>query len=484
MVEKVTAVGVILGALEQYHYPCFELLQQFAPSADIRFEEPGDLTVTVTLVDDSLCLVAQGDGETIDEHYHTHGLPPTKDAFKGLLYTFLTEVFGRKLAWGTLTGIKPVKIAHEAMVEKRMTMEEGAQAMMRDYFVSSPKAHLAAGMAQKEMAIIYPQDPHLVSVYVGIPICPAKCSYCSFVSTIADKKGILAQTYLDNLVVEIEATKEILAQKGLVVDTLYIGGGTPSVLSVDQLVTLFKALEGSFIHPGLREFTFEAGRPETTTRAKLALIKSAGADRICLNPQTMNAETLKAIGRNHTPEDIIKTHGQIKKMGFESVNMDLIIGLGHEAPEAFLHSLDAVIALAPENLTVHSLALKKGSRLKESQGHHVEQLYNTAFYEAVDRRIAAAGYTPYYLYRQKYALGSGENVGYTKAGHPGIYNVLMMAEKQTILGIGAGSTGKIYEGATNRFEKVFTVKDVKTYNERRDEIIARKIAAYHTIVTE
>lgn len=463
---------------EALHYPCFELLQQFAPSARIVFDDQAPARLRITRDADSLHFEALLSGTRQQQDVPLNGKPLEKEAFKGFLYLFLTGVFGRTLDWGTLTGIKPVKLAHRLMAQQGLSAEAAARRLSQLYDVSPKKARLAAGMASRELPVVYPLDPKRVSVYLGIPLCPARCAYCSFVTTVADGAGETAAAYLENLLLEIDALGDLVRRRGLTVDTLYIGGGTPSILTPAQLERLFAALEGPFIHPKLREFTFEAGRPETTDRAKLALMKAAGAGRVCLNPQSMNDDTLKAVGRNHTAEDIRRVYGYIRETGFDCVNMDLILGLNREAPEAFLRSLDAVIAMAPENLTVHSLAIKKGSVLQAGGNHRVEQLYGPDFYEAVEERIARGGYLPYYLYRQKYTQGNGENTGYTRPGHAGIYNILMMAEKQTIIGIGAGSSGKVYEARADRFHKVFTAKDIKTYNDRIHEIIADKLLEY------
>lgn len=468
--------GLQPGLWEQ---PCLELIQQFDPAAEVVFNGEGSRDIDITYAGDILTFEGWDKaGRKHQKEYNLSGKPLEKDTFKGFLYLFLVAFFGRPMAWGSLSGVKPVKIAHQLIVKEGQDTQGAAKQMEKRYKVSPEKAMLAATLAQREMPIVYPLDPKRVSVYLGVPLCPAKCSYCSFVSTVADKKGRLAETYLSSLLLEIKAMARMVQEKELTIDTLYIGGGTPSILSKAQLEILLNALEGDFIHRDLREFTFEAGRPETTSREKLVLLKDYGVDRVCLNPQSMNAETLRAINRNHSPEDIRSTLEIIREVGFNSVNMDLIVGLAEESPQRVLDSLDAVIAMAPENLTVHSLAIKKGSAIKEAQGHQVTQLYDEDFYEEITQRTLAGGYHPYYLYRQKYTQGNGENIGYARTGYDGIYNILMMAERQTIIGIGAGSSGKVYHADTDRFGKIFTVKDIRTYNERIESIIERKIEAY------
>ena len=460
---------------------CYELTEAFAAGVDIVFNEPCEHTIDVSVSDDGIRMKAfEGGRLSLEKQYAVEA--PAKDMpskkFKRLIYRFLSQYFNQTLPWGCLTGIKPVKIAHQNLLDFGGNALEAADYMTVCYDVSQAKSKLAVELAEKEMDVVYPLDSRRVSVYVGVPICPAKCSYCSFVSTVMDKKGALAEMYLADLLKEIDAFKQFFCEKGLTVDTLYVGGGTPSVFSAGQINALLSALNGVFIHPALREFTFEAGRPETTTAEKLSLLQQYGVSRVCLNPQSMNDGTLAAIGRHHTAADIIDKYNLMRDIGFDNINMDLIVGLAGEAPEAVMRSLKEVIALEPENITVHSLAIKRGAKMRAENGHRYVQLYNDGFYDELERTLAAADYHPYYLYRQKYTQGNGEHIGYAKAGYDGIYNILMMAERQSIIGIGAGASGKCYHAAQNRFEKVFTVKDVRTYHERIDEIIERKIAAY------
>lgn len=454
-----------------------ELLLTYRPGADVAFDKTFQDGITITTQQNHMTITAEKGGKILCADNVTLA-DARSETFKQVFYEFLKKLYGRPLPWGSLTGIKPVKIVHDYMAKEGLPREQAESKITRVYGVSAEKAALAGGIAEREMPIVYPQDPKKVSVYVGVPICPAKCSYCSFVSTVADKKGKICSDYLNHLLREIARMADFITSEGLTVDTLYVGGGTPSVFSAEQIDTLLSALKGPFIHDALREFTYEAGRPDTTTPEKLAVLKDYGVDRICLNPQSMNDDTLKAIGRYHTAADVKRVYREIKKLNFDCVNMDLIVGLNHEAPADFLRSLDQVISLSPENLTVHSLAIKKGSRLKEKQGHHYHQLYDAAFYNEIAKRLSDADYLPYYMYRQKYAQGNGENIGYAKPGHAGIYNVLMMSEKQTIIGIGAGSSGKVYDAATDRFDKVFTVKDVRMYNMRGDAVINKKLADY------
>lgn len=466
----------------QFEYPCRELLQQFEPETHVVFNNPQVPNgIDVEVEDSSLHLSfygAQRDG--LSRNYVLKGTPLDKEGFKGVLYEFLCELYNRKLEWGTLTGIKPVKMAH-ARLRQGKTPETVMKDLKEAYCISDRKVQLITEIAEREIPLIYPLDASKVSVYIGVPICIAKCSYCSFISTVADKKGLLAEAYLKNLCREIQDTGAFLRAHHIVIDTLYIGGGTPSVFNETQLEILLSCIDEALDLSKLREYTFESGRPETTTKVKLQQMKAHGVDRVCLNPQSMNASTLKAVGRLYEPEAICRVMREIREVGFEAVNMDLILGLNHESQKDFLRSLEAVTAMAPENITVHSLSVKKGSAIKSATGRQVENLYPPAFYEAVESYLRQQGYHPYYLYRQKYTQGNGENVGYSLPGKEGIYNILMMAERQSIIGIGAGSSGKLFIPEEDRFERVFTVKDIRTYNERYEEIFEKKMKSYREI---
>ena len=424
------------------------------------------------------------DGKTLTRAFQVNNSddPLENSIYKGFLYDFLSEYFDRQLQWGTLTGIKPVKMVQK-YVKQGWSPTEINNRFRKYYRVSRDRTDLLMRIAKKQAdfipAVQACANSHLISLYVGIPLCPSKCDYCSFVSTIVDKKGENLQQYFDHLLVEIKKTGEILSASDLRIDTLYIGGGTPTVLSAIQLDALMSSLEESLDLSHLREYTLEAGRPETINRDKLKVAKDHGVERLCLNPQSMNPQTLQSVGRPWEAGLIEKQVALVKSFGFKTLNMDLIVGLGNETPDDFLRSLDAVIALAPENITIHNLSIKKGSRIKDQNGIVVKEGYGEGFYQAVKSRLSGEGFEPYYLYRLKYTRDNSENTGYAKPGHEGIYNILMMAECQSTIGIGAGATGNLYDPVTDNIRKVFTVKDVRTYNERFEEIVEKKLVTYN-----
>jgi len=467
--------------LEYYFH---ELYQAFDPGVKNILEGDSDGVLTQRCEGKNLVLTLLWEGsQPLERHFefNRNDDPLDKSIYKGFLYELLCEYFGKTLEWGTLTGIKPVKIVQNYLRDG-MSISSIEDKFKKYYRASSDRTQLLIDMAIRQTPFLNTENGFMekkhVSVYVGIPLCPAKCTYCSFISTIVDKNASNLELYFKNLLAEVHRIGETFSSHGISIDTLYIGGGTPTVLSAEQLEILMTAMEESFDLSKLREYTLEAGRPETITREKLKVAKKHQVDRICLNPQTMNLLTLESVGRYWEKGLIEKQASLIQSMGFETMNMDLIIGLADESPDDFLFSLDAVMALAPENITVHNLSIKKGSKMKHNNGIHVGQGYGEDFYQTVRKRLSDNGYAPYYLYRQKYTQGNSENIGYAKPGHEGIYNILMMAEKQSIIGIGAGSTGKLYDPVTDNIQRVITVKDIKTYNERFDQIIDKKVEAY------
>lgn len=467
--------------LEYYFH---ELYQAFDPGVKNILSGIADGVLSQKNVGNQVILtLAWEDGKTLNRAYQFNNSddPLENSIYKGFLYDFLSEYFDKQLEWGTLTGIRPVKMVQNYV--KHGWSPSKIRDRLREYYrVSSDRSDLLIRIAKKQADFIPDEREsradRLISLYVGIPLCPSKCDYCSFVSTIVDKKGENLQRYFDHLLVEVQKTGEILRTYDLRIDTLYIGGGTPTVLSASQLDALMSALEECFDLSHLREYTLEAGRPETINREKLEVAKAHGVERICLNPQSMNPQTLMSVGRPWEAGLIEKQVALIKSFGFKTLNMDLIVGLGNETPDDFVRSLEAVIELEPQNITIHNLSIKKGSRIKDQNGIVVKEGYGEEFYQAVKNRLSSEGFEPYYLYRLKYTRDNSENIGYAKPGHEGIYNILMMAECQSTIGIGAGATGNLYDPVTNNITKVFTVKDVKTYNERFEKIIEKKTQAY------
>ncbi len=404
----------------------------------------------------------------------------TKNQLKRLLYNALQEVTGKTLPWGTLSGIRPTKIPMKLLEEGKSNMEI-AQYMRDTYYCSNKKTALAITVANREKYILRDLDyENGYSLYIGIPFCPSICLYCSFSSSplkVWEKK---VEEYLDALCKELTASAEMLKDKKL--NTIYIGGGTPTTLEPEQLERLLTHIEKTFSFEHMLEFTVEAGRPDSITREKLEVMKKHPITRISVNPQTMNQVTLDIIGRRHTVEDTKNAFYLAREVGFDNINMDLIVGLPGEDENMVAHTLEEIEKMNPDSLTVHSLAVKRATRLHMFKDQYQEMSFenNQKIMDMVEEAARKLDMGPYYLYRQKNMKGNMENVGYAKVDKAGIYNILIMEEKQTILAAGAGASTKMVFEHGSRIERTENVKDVKQYLERIDEMIERKRTGIET----
>jgi len=383
---------------------------------------------------------------------------------------------GEKPAWGSLTGIRPAKIVTKLM-EAGATSDAARRTLERDYFVAPDRADLCVRCSLAAQRVKAETGVRDISLYVGIPFCPTRCAYCSFVSNSVEKSMHLVEPYLQALFREIDDAARRARDLGLTVRSVYFGGGTPTTLSAAQLAALLERLEEAFDLSRIREYTVEAGRPDTVDPEKLRVLKDHGVTRVSINPQTMRDEVLRTIGRSHLSGDILRAFEQARAAGFACINMDLIAGLPGDDPDGFCASLDKVLALGPENVTVHTLALKKGSRLRlEGRGDIPGEEQVAAMLDYSRARLPALGYEPYYLYRQKFMAGSFENVGWTKPGQACLYNIYIMEELHTILSLGAGGTTKLARPDLGRIERVFNPKYPKEYLERIENIMESKDA--------
>ena len=396
-----------------------------------------------------------------------------KDAFKGFLYKSLCAYTGKVLPWGNMTGIRPTKIAMSQLQEGK-SPEEILTYYQEKHYVSEEKARLSIEIAERErklLSTLHYEDGY--SLYIGIPFCPTTCLYCSFTSypIVMHKKRV--DKYIDCLIREMDYVRKVYQDK--VLDTIYIGGGTPTTLEADQLDRLIRALKERFDFRTVQEFTVEAGRADSITREKLEVLYKHGVDRISVNPQTMNQFTLNTIGRRHTVEQVIEAYHMAREIGFSNINMDLILGLPGEDVAEVTHTIEEVKKLNPDSLTVHSLAIKRASKLAQwIQTHDISCINNTDETMQIAMEGAKAlNMQPYYLYRQKNMSGNFENVGYAREGKYGIYNVLIMEELQTIVALGAGSITKRV-CPDGRIERCDNVKDVELYIDQIDEMIERK----------
>lgn len=396
-----------------------------------------------------------------------------KNQIKRFLYQELQRMTGETPDWGILTGVRPVKLAGE-LLRREGSAKRVRQILTQDYFLTQEKAQLLLDILACQERILKASPSEAVGLYIGIPFCPTRCVYCSFPSNQGNAESI--RKYLEALHHEISFAANKMKEKEWYPETIYIGGGTPTTLSAGQLDELLKHAATAFDLTRLKEFTVEAGRPDTITAEKLEVIKKYQVQRISINPQSMNLSTLQRIGRAHGPEDIAEAFRLARNAGIPMINADVIAGLPEENEADFAHTLEAVLDLAPENITVHTLALKRASRLKEidreyhyKQGKRVKAMLDTA-----KEMLFRAGYHPYYLYRQKQMTGNFENVGYAKGDTEGIYNIRIMEEAQTILALGAGGITKVFYPEENRLERVANVSNYQIYIERLDEMLQRK----------
>ena len=375
-------------------------------------------------------------------------------------------------AWGALSGVRPTKISTKHLLEGG-TARSAEKLLQQTYFVTPERSRLALDCSRstvKAASLLTPRD---VSLYIGIPFCPTRCSYCSFVSRTVGKHTELLEPYLQALKQELAHTGRLMANSGYHVRTVYIGGGTPTTLSSAQLTDLLTAVKESFDLSRCIEFTVEGGRPDTLDLEKLRAIRRCGADRMSINPQTMEDGVLRACARPHTASDVLQAYSQAVEAGFDAINMDLIAGLPGDSFEGFRRSLDTVAALNPANITVHTLALKKGADLFESRDGllHAREVSRMVAY--ANETLRGLGYKPYYLYRQKYMSGSFENVGWSRDGADCLYNIYMMEEVHTILSLGGGGMNKVNfpDGSLQRFHNP---KFPEQYIQQLDSILQQK----------
>ena len=391
-----------------------------------------------------------------------------------LLYKLLCDFTGLTQPWGILTGVRPVKLLRRLAEES--SEEQAVKKFENDFFVSNEKIALSRETEHNERKILELSKPESFSLYVGIPFCPSRCSYCSFVMASIERAEKLIEPYTKLLCEEIKRTAEIANKLGLRLETVYFGGGTPTTLSAEQLDTVLRTVNKSFDMSTCREFTVEAGRPDTIDIAKLFALKENKVDRISINPQTVNDEVLKTIGRKHTAQQFFDAFELARKCGFDNINTDLIAGLPTDTPESFKNSLDSIVRLNAECITVHTLCMKRASRLTtEGVTLDLQQARDAREMLAYTQNILGQNeYIPYYMYRQSRMVGNLENVGWSKKGFESLYNVYVMDETHTILACGSGGVTKLKRNNPDYLERIFNFKYPYEYIDRFDELIQRK----------
>ena len=434
------------------------------------FLSPDDFSAYTQEEFENISQAEKASGQTV---YFNDILSEDKNLIKREIYSFLSSETGKTPPWGILTGVRPVKLTGE--IFERTGIEKSVfHELLDTYLLSREKAELLINTYKYQQKVCGKAEPSSVGVYIGIPFCPTRCLYCSFTSNQVPDNEIAR--YLEALKKEIEYTGRRMRETGLWPESIYIGGGTPTTLTAGQLDRLLTAVEDNMDLSRTVEFTVEAGRPDTITLEKLKVIKKHGVQRISINPQSMKERTLELIGRSHSPDDIVKAFEKSASAGISAVNADVIAGLPEEEPEDFAETLKRILELDPENITVHTLAVKRASRLVEmDRDYHYRQSERVKkMLEISKEMLAGAGYMPYYLYRQKHMAGSFENVGYCKEGTPCIYNIRIMEERQTVLALGAGGISKMYYPDENRLERVPNVSNYEIYISRLDEMLDRK----------
>ena len=445
-------------AFKAYNYPkpelLYELIDQFIMPTQYKLFEDG----------------LDNDKEIIDLKSALMG--ESKDSIKREIFHKLSTSTGLRPEWGILTGIRPVKLCGELI--DAHGLDEARRVLKNEYLIDDSKIDMIVKMYNYQIASFGKAKENSVGMYIGIPFCPTRCLYCSFISSQAENEKL--EAYVDTLIEEIKAIGLRLDNSEFHIESLYIGGGTPTTLNENQLNRLLDAINKYLDIHSIKEYTIEAGRPDTINLEKLKIIKDHGCERISINPQSMKPETLVTIGRSHTPLEIEKAFELAHSLDFNSINADLIAGLPGEELSDFDASLEKIIGLGADNITIHSLAVKRASRLKDEDPvfHYKQSSITNSMTAKGFETLCNRGFEPYYLYRQKHMAGAGENIGYCKPEKAGLYNIRIMDEHQSILALGAGAISKRFYSEENRLERIPNVSNVGHYINRLDEMIERK----------
>ncbi len=464
-----------------FRYECENLCRLFFPYSPVRLEAPSENEEEPW----AIVRIEEREGEfryeaKVSDREKTVSKTVRKPELleyhlTNLLYSAFCELTGYTPSWGMLTGIHPVKLLRQYCEE--LGEAAGAEKFRTHCHVSLSKAQLALRTLRAQRPAVELLQENDFSLYVSIPFCPTRCAYCSFVSQSVEQAKKLMDPYFELLLLEIRETARVTKGLGLNLLSVYIGGGTPTTLSASQLSSLCGEIRAQFDFSRCREFTVEAGRPDTITKEKLSALKAAGVSRISINPQTLSDQVLQNIGRRHTAEDTIKAFELARKAGFHEINADLIVGLPGDSLSGFQRSLEGVLKLGAENITVHALALKRSARLVNEGGDlslHKKGEETKAMMDHSIERLTKEGYEPYYLYRQTRMAGNLENTGWAKPGKECLYNIYTMDESNTVIACGAGGVSKLKDPYSGRLERIFNFKYPYEYIDRNEEILKRK----------
>ena len=463
-----------------YHYEAENLCRVFFPfDKVVTLRDPAEAgapqarTVYTAIRDERYIVrVEDEDGETAREEDR---IAEDEYGLMSLLFSALRAHTGKTPRWGMLTGIHPIKLLRQ--LTERYGAEEANRLFREKYFVSEEKAALAARTLKSQTPVTLDVRENDYSLYISVPFCPTRCAYCSFVSQSVEKTKKQIPEYHALLLREIEATAETAKALGLTLRSVYVGGGTPTTFSAEQLAMLIRTVRASFDLSKCAEFTVEAGRPDTIDRAKLEALLSGGVTRISINPQTLQDNVLENIGRRHTAQQTVEAFRLAREVGFTNINMDLIVGLPGDTFESFCDTIEKVLALDPENVTVHSLALKRSSRITQSgeiNRAHADAALADRMMAYAEKRLTEHGFEPYYLYRQSRMAGNLENTGWAKPGFACAYNIFTMDETETVLACGAGGVTKLKDPYSEDLTRIFNFKYSYEYISRYGEILERK----------
>ncbi|WP_297991526.1 coproporphyrinogen III oxidase [uncultured Clostridium sp.] len=454
----------------KYRYDVYQMFNIYFPLYEIKFLDDGDYIVNI--LDNKL--------EFLYNEYHKESLisENIKEDIKRLVFSSLKDITKEEYPWGILVGIRPSKIALKYLEEGK-TEEEIIDIFKKKHLAVEEKAKLCIEIAKAEVNFVNNNSKN-IAIYIGMAFCPTRCFYCSFAANpiIGNKK--LISPYLEALIYEIREMKKYINERKLNIETVYFGGGTPTAISNEEFEVVMEEAYNAFVKgKGVKEFTVECGRPDSITKEKLETMKKFNVTRISINPQTMNDETLKIIGRGHNSNDVIEKFNLARSMGFNNINMDMIIGLPGEGINEVLRTKEEILKLHPDSLTVHGLSLKRASILYENfilkKGIQVKKQAELAdMYEESRSLAKSLGLHPYYMYRQKNMVGNMENLGYSRKGAECIYNIQMIEDKQTIIALGADAVSKVVFLEEGRIERFANIKDVREYCNRIEEMVEGK----------
>ncbi|MEG1255451.1 coproporphyrinogen III oxidase [Clostridium sp.] len=479
MMEDIKSIKIKLNNMD-FRYDVFLMVSLFFSFIDIEFVDE-DEGLFINIDEDTILI----HGENGSTSYKVNKEYRLSEEVKKAVFVYLREVTGKLLPWGTLVGIRPSKKALD-LLEKGYTEEQVISEFKDRHETQEEKSKLCMDVARYEKNIVN-KDKNTISVYVGMPFCPTRCVYCSFTSNPIGSCKPIVKDYLYSLTKEITSISKYIEEKGLTIESVYFGGGTPTSINEEEFEDIMNKIYRSFVQgKDVKEFTVECGRADSITESKLLSMKKYNVNRISINPQTMNDETLKIIGRNHNSDDVEKCFKLARKLGFDNINMDMIIGLPSENLTHINNSCKKIFQLQPDNITIHGMSIKRGSKLYENMVNNKkyrvpEQQELNNMYGATKQLSQDLNMKPYYMYRQKNMVGSMENVGYCTDEKICIYNIQMIEEKQTIIALGADGVSKVVFLDENRIERFANVKDVREYNKRIDEMISKKIALLDTL---